>query len=124
MSGVNLPITSPLWIAQRIAEQLDSHATDHPKEEVKQIEKQPISPAAKIEKAAEKDFEGISQMHKLHSQLPSQDSVLSMTDTATGQGYMVSSTKEISITEQNNDDIAMDDRRHVQVQGNQIIISD
>ena len=151
MGGVNLPITSPIWIAHRIAEQLHSGPADHPKEEIKEIGKDPINATAKIEKTAEKDFEGVSQMHKLHHQLHknltggtngitmddttgadnvsqpvarNEESDLSMTDTARSQGYMIRSTKEISTPKRNEDEIAVNDPQNVRVEGHKLIVTD
>jgi hypothetical protein len=149
--GINLPITSPLWIAQRIAEQLDSGSADHPKEEIKEIEKEPINPTAKIQKTAEKDFEGVSQMHKLHHQLhknlvggtngitmddtraaeidsqpvsQNEEGHLAMNDTAGGQGFGIRSTNEISTPQKNENELAMNDRAKVRIETNKIIIAD
>lgn len=152
MGGVNLPITSPLWIAQRIAENLDLTSEAQSNQQVEQIEKETIKSAtAKINKTAEKELEGVSQMHKLHHQLHknliggtsgitmndtrgadngsqtvsrNEERGLSMTDTVRGQGYMVRSTKEISTPKRNEDEIAVDDRRHVRIEGNELIVTD
>jgi hypothetical protein len=114
MGGVNLPITSPLWIAQRIAEGLDLPSEKYPKEEVDHIEKDKVNCVKpKTEKAAEKDLEGMSQMHKLHSQLSknirSGAIEISMTDTGFQQGVMAHSTKEIPEPKKNEYKIAVED---------------
>jgi hypothetical protein len=42
MAGVNLPITSPLWIAQRVVEDLEVSSERNQKEEVAHIEMEKI----------------------------------------------------------------------------------
>ena len=116
MAGVNLPITSPLWIAQRVVEDLEVSSERNPKEEVAHVENEKInSSSPKIAKVAEKDLEGLSQMHKVKHQFYknliggtneltmddmrgtenssqtvhiNQGSDLPMTDTAGTQGFM------------------------------------
>lgn len=152
MGGVNLPITSPIWIAQRIAENLDRASEERPNQEVEQIEPKTInSAAAKVNKTAEKDLEGKSQMHKLHHQLNknltggtngitmddtcgveggsqsvprNEEGGPAMPDTAGGQGFRMRSSKEISPSKIDEDEIAVDDRRHIRVEDNKIIVVD
>lgn len=114
MGGVNLPITSPLWIAQRIAENLDPISEAQSNQQVEQIEKETINSAtAKINKTAEKDLEGVSQMHKLHRELDKNiggvSNDLYMKDTAYQQGFMVHSTKEIPEPKTNDYEIVVKD---------------
>jgi len=151
MAGVNLPITSPLWIAQRVVEDLEVSSERNPKEEVAHVENEKInSSSPKIAKVAEKDLEGLSQMHKVKHQFYknliggtneltmddmrgtenssqtvhiNQGSDLPMTDTAGTQGFMAKNTKEISQPKKNEGEIGIEDRPHVKIEGNKIIVT-
>lgn len=114
MGGVNLPITSPIWIAQRIAEDLDLTSEKRLEERADHIENEKINCATpKTEKVVEKDLEGMSQMHKLHRQLDKTISggsnELFIKDTAYQQGFMAHSTKEIPEPKKDDDEIAVKD---------------
>jgi hypothetical protein len=150
MAGVNLPITGPLWIAQRIVEDLEISSERNPKDEVAHVENEKINSASpKIAKVVEKDLEGLSQMHKVKHQfhknliggtngltmddMPrtenssqtvhiNQGSGLPMTDISGSQGFRVRSTGEISEPKKNKDEIAVEDP-HVRIEGDKIIVT-
>ena len=99
----------------------------NPNHKVEHIEKETINSAvAKMTKAAEKDLEGMSQMHKLRTQVDKNSAArtndFEMTDTAYQQGFMAHSTKEISESKKNEHEISVEDRPHVKREGNKLVI--